>query len=46
MDLLRVHGKREFGPEFNCWLICKQRVRRLIRVSCQVVRGRPLRSTA
>src|SRR5256885_5556543 len=26
MDALRIYGKRKFGAEFNCRLICKQRV--------------------
>src|ERR1700730_4131400 len=30
MDALRIHGKRKFRTEFNCRLICKQRVTRSI----------------
>jgi len=26
MDALRIHGKRKIAAEFNCRLICKQRV--------------------
>jgi hypothetical protein len=26
MDALRIHGKPKFRAEFNCWLICKQRL--------------------
>jgi len=26
MDALRIHGNGNFAAEFNCYLICKQRV--------------------